>query len=235
MRALHPETQTRILVSDTVGFIRNLPHDLVASFRSTLDEALDASLLLHVVDAADPALRSHIQVTKEVLEGIGAGELPSLLILNKIDAVDISQKALLKKEFPDAIAMSALDPKGIEALHSRLVSFFVENMAQVEFVVPYGKEGVLADIRKKHPRAQRVVRGKGCLFQDKGEPGHRYRLEATARFVRTPLMARVCTGASGCSSSAQDRARDHIRESATRQNGVRGHDVDTPYAMIRSS
>src|SRR5260370_36393513 len=73
VRALHPETQPRILVSDTVGFIRNLPHDLVASFRSTLDEALDASLLLHVVDAADPAFRSHIQVTKEVLEDIGAG------------------------------------------------------------------------------------------------------------------------------------------------------------------
>jgi tRNA U34 5-carboxymethylaminomethyl modifying GTPase MnmE/TrmE len=66
VRALQPETQPRILVSDTVGFIRNLPHDLVASFRSTLDEALDASLLLHIVDAGDPALPSHIQVTKEV-------------------------------------------------------------------------------------------------------------------------------------------------------------------------
>src|SRR5438445_6724135 len=86
VRALQPETQPRILVSDTVGFIRNLPHDLVASFRSTLDEALDASLLLHVVDASDPSLRSHIQVTREVLESIDAGKLPSLLILNKIDA-----------------------------------------------------------------------------------------------------------------------------------------------------
>src|ERR1700686_144163 len=66
------------------SLIRNLPHDLVASFRSTLDEALDASLLLHVVDAADPAFRSHIQVTKEVLEDIGAGTLPFLVILNKI-------------------------------------------------------------------------------------------------------------------------------------------------------
>src|SRR5437660_9159252 len=65
VRALQPETQPRILVYDTVGFIRNLPHDLVASFRSPSDESLDASLLLRVVDAADPALRSHIQVTKE--------------------------------------------------------------------------------------------------------------------------------------------------------------------------
>jgi GTP-binding protein HflX len=148
VRALHPETQPRILVSDTVGFIRNLPHDLVASFRSTLDEALDASLLLHVVDAADPAFRSHIQVTKEVLEDIGAGKLPSLVILNKIDIVDSSRKALLEKEFPEAIAMSALNPQDIEALHSRLVTFFLDTMTEVELVVPYGKEGVLADIRK---------------------------------------------------------------------------------------
>jgi GTP-binding protein HflX len=128
--------------------LTSLAFPLIPSLRSTLDEALDASLLLHIVDAAEPALRSHIQVTKEVLEGIGAGKLPSLLILNKIDAADISQKALLKKEFPEAIAMSALNPKDIEALHSRLVSFFLDNLAQVELVVPYGKEGVLADIHK---------------------------------------------------------------------------------------
>src|SRR5437867_5476196 len=171
VRALQPETQPRILVSDTVGFIRNLPHDLVASFRSTLDEALDASLLLHIVDAADPALRSHIQVTKEVLEGIGAGKLPSLLILNKIDAVDISQKALLKKEFPKAIAMSALNPKDVEALHSRLVSFFLDNMAQVELVVPYGKEAVLADIRKNIHVLSVSYEEKGVRLKINANPG----------------------------------------------------------------
>jgi GTP-binding protein HflX len=171
VRALQPETQPRILVSDTVGFIRNLPHDLVASFRSTLDEALDASLLLHIVDAADPALRSHIQVTKEVLEGIGAGKLPSLLILNKIDAVDSSQKTLLKNEFPEAIAMSALDPKDIEALRSRLVSFFLDNMAQVELVVPYGKEGVLAEIRKNILVLSESYEEKGVCLKIKANPG----------------------------------------------------------------
>lgn len=148
VRALHPETQPRILVSDTVGFIRNLPHDLVASFRSTLDEALDASLLLHVANAADPAFRSHIQVMIEVLEDLGAGKLPFLVILNKIDTVDSSRKALLEKEFPEAMAMSALNPEDIAALQSRLVTFFLDTMTEVELVVPYGKEGVLADIRK---------------------------------------------------------------------------------------
>jgi GTP-binding protein HflX len=171
VRALHPETEPRILVSDTVGFIRNLPHDLVASFRSTLDEALDASLLLHVVYAADPALRSHIQVTKEVLEGIGAGKLPSLLILNKIDAVDILQKAVLSREFPEAIAMSVLNPKDIETLHARLVSFFLDNLVQVEIVVPYGKEGALADIRKSIHVLSESYEEKGVCLTIKADAG----------------------------------------------------------------
>jgi GTPase len=171
VRALHPETQPRILVSDTVGFIRNLPHDLVASFRSTLDEALDASLLLHVVDAADPAFRSHIQVTKEVLEDIGAGKLPSLVILNKIDIVDSSRKALLEKEFPEAIAMSALNPQDIEGLHSRLVTFFLDSMTEVELIVPYGKEGVLADIRKNIHVLSESYEEKGVCLKIKANPG----------------------------------------------------------------
>ena len=87
VRALWPESRPRILVSDTVGFIKKLPHDLVASFRSTLDEALEASLLLHVVDAADPGFRAQMQVTREVLDEIGAGDVPWLLVLNKIDKV----------------------------------------------------------------------------------------------------------------------------------------------------
>ena len=171
VRALHPETQPRILVSDTVGFIRNLPHDLVASFRSTLDEALDASLLLHVVDAADPAFRSHIQVTKQVLEDIGAGKLPFLVILNKIDIVDSSRKALLEKEFPEAIAMSALNPEDIEALRSRLVTFFLDTMTEVELVVPYGKEGVLADIRENVHVLSESYEEKGVCLKIKASPG----------------------------------------------------------------
>jgi len=82
VRALKPETRPRILVSDTVGFIKKLPHDLVASFRSTLEEAKDASLLLHLVDGSDPAFRDQYQVTRQVLAEIDAGDNPSLLVLN---------------------------------------------------------------------------------------------------------------------------------------------------------
>ena len=78
VRALAPETKPRILVSDTVGFIKKLPHDLVASFRSTLDEALEASLLLYVTDASDPTYDEQLQVTRDVLAEIGADKVPSL-------------------------------------------------------------------------------------------------------------------------------------------------------------
>src|SRR5262249_14707491 len=88
VRALHPETRPRLLISDTVGFIKKLPHDLVASFRSTLDEALEASLLLYVVDASDPTHEAQLEVTSSVLREIGAESVPSKLLLNKSDRVD---------------------------------------------------------------------------------------------------------------------------------------------------
>jgi GTP-binding protein HflX len=123
------------------------------------------------VDASDPSFRSHIQVTREVLEGIDAGKLPSLLILNKIDAVDTAQKALLNKEFPDALPMSALNPKDIEALHERLVRFFLDDMTQVDLVVSYGKEGVLAEIRKNAHVMKESYDEKGVCLRIKATPG----------------------------------------------------------------
>jgi len=119
----------------------------------------------------DVAFRSHIQVMKEVLEDIGAGKLPSLVILNKIDIVDSSPKALLEKEFPEAIAMSALNTQDIEALRSRLVTFFLDTMTAVELVVPYGKEGVLADIRKNIHVLSESYEEKGVRLKIKANPG----------------------------------------------------------------
>src|SRR3954452_4855421 len=105
VRALHPESMPRILVSDTVGFIKNLPHGLVASFKSTLDEALEASLLLHVVDASDVGFERQLAVTEEVLDEIGAGDVPRLLVLNKIDRG--GDEAALRAKHPGSIVMSA--------------------------------------------------------------------------------------------------------------------------------
>jgi GTP-binding protein HflX len=140
VRVLKPETRPRILVSDTVGFIKKLPHDLVASFRSTLEEAKDASLLLHLVDASDPAFRDQYQVTRKVLEEIGAGQNPGLLVLNKADRLSPEQREAFAAEFPDAIVMSVRSKEDLERLYARIVDFFDRDMQEEEFLVPYSEQ-----------------------------------------------------------------------------------------------
>jgi GTPase len=143
VRALVPETRPRILVSDTVGFIDRLPHDLVASFRSTLEEARDASLLLHVVDASDPAFRAQLEVTRRVLAEIDADRAPALVLLNKIDAVDAETREALARELPDAIQVSARSPEDLLRMRARIVAHFEQDMQDVELFVPYARQALV--------------------------------------------------------------------------------------------
>jgi len=146
VRIMHPETKPRILISDTVGFIKKLPHDLVASFRSTLDEALDASLLMFIVDASDPAFRSQLETTKKVLGEIGANHADTLLVLNKVDMLSEIEIAALKREFKDPVFLSTKDKESVAALHLLIQSHFEHNMIQVEIFVPYAKSAATAEI-----------------------------------------------------------------------------------------
>lgn len=146
VRALHPETKPRILVSDSVGFIKKLPHELVASFRSTLAEARDAELLLHVVDAADPAFPAQIEVTRALLDDIGAQDIPRLLLLNKIDRVDAARRETLRAEHPEALLLSAKQPEDVALLHERIRSFFERDMVEEEITVPYTRQSLVAEI-----------------------------------------------------------------------------------------
>jgi GTP-binding protein HflX len=150
VRALWPETRPRILVSDTVGFIRKLPHDLVASFRSTLDEALEASLLLQIVDAADPAFRAQMQVTREVLDEIGAGDVPWIIVLNKIDKVAPTDREVLVTEFPAALLVSAKDPADVGRVREAIIGTFEADMTEAELVVPYDAGSAIGEIHKVH-------------------------------------------------------------------------------------
>lgn len=146
VRAMHPEARPRILISDTVGFIKKLPHDLVASFRSTLDEALEASLLLYVADASDPTFRSQLEVTRTVLSEIGASSVPSKLLLNKVDRLDENAREELRLEFPDAMLLSAKDPADVTALREAIIAFFEASMVEGELVVPYDKRNLVGEI-----------------------------------------------------------------------------------------
>jgi GTPase len=151
VRTLLPESHPRILVSDTVGFIDKLPHGLVASFKSTLDEALEAGLLAQVVDASDPGFERQLQVTHEVLADIGASAIPRLIIFNKMDRIgDSTSEAAaaddLLARWPDSFVMSARRPEDVARLRERLIAFFVRDLVAGELRVPYDKQHLRGEI-----------------------------------------------------------------------------------------
>ncbi|HEY6079629.1 MAG TPA: GTPase HflX [Polyangiaceae bacterium] len=149
VRALTPATKPRILISDTVGFIKKLPHDLVASFKSTLDEALEASLLLHVVDAADPSFRQQLEVTRSVLREIGALEIPGRLVMNKIDQLSPEALAALQAEEPDAWFISAKSPPDVASVRGRIIEFFESRYVQAELTVPYSEQRLVSEMHEQ--------------------------------------------------------------------------------------
>jgi GTP-binding protein HflX len=149
VKALYPVGFPPVLVSDTVGFIKKLPHDLVASFQSTLDEALVASLLLFTVDASDPAFRSQLAVTQSVIEEIGGEKIPNRLILNKIDKLTTEELEELHHEFPDGIFLSAHNVKDVATLRNKILQFFESNMIETTMVIPYDKGHLLGQLRTK--------------------------------------------------------------------------------------
>lgn len=147
IRPMFPDSQPKILISDTVGFIKKLPHDLVASFKSTLDEALSASLLLFVVDSSDVQFRSQLEVTKTVLAEVGTQDIPSLLVLNKQDCLTPEQKESLVTEFPDAFFLSTRSKEDVQLLRDKILSFFEEDMVDDDIFVPYDAKGIIGEIR----------------------------------------------------------------------------------------
>jgi GTP-binding protein HflX len=169
VRALHPETKPRLLVSDTVGFIKKLPHDLVASFQSTLDEALEASLLLLVVDASDPTHDSQLDVTRRVLHEIGADSVPTKLLFNKADLLDDeARERLLRKHGEGALVLSAHDARDVTTLREAIIDFFEAKMVDEELIVPYARQGLIGD----------VYENARVLSEEYGETGTRLRVRA---------------------------------------------------------
>jgi GTPase len=138
----------RYLVTDTVGFIRRLPHELVEGFAATLEETLVADLVLHVVDASvsDDELDVQLEAVQAVLGEIGAGELPVELVLNKIDAVDLLRRRRLGNRFPDALQVSARTGEGLERLRERIAARFGERFEPVRLLIPYDEGAQLAEL-----------------------------------------------------------------------------------------
>ncbi len=138
----------RYLVTDTVGFIRRLPHQLVEGFAATLEETLVADLLLHVVDGSAPEERIEemIASVEAVLREIGAQDLPTELVVNKIDAVDLLRRRRLANMFPGALLVSAKTGEGIEALKERVAERFADRFERVRLLIPYEDGAKLAEL-----------------------------------------------------------------------------------------
>jgi GTP-binding protein HflX len=156
----------RYLVTDTVGFVRRLPHQLVEGFAATLEETLVADLVLHVVDASAPEARlvEQMAAVDSVLHEIGADELPRELVLNKIDAVELPQQRRLANRYPDALQVSALTGEGIEDLRERIADRFAERFEPVRLLLPYQEGGKLNELYALGaPIEQRQDTGEGVL------------------------------------------------------------------------
>jgi GTP-binding protein HflX len=178
VRALHPETHPRILISDTVGFIKKLPHDLVASFKSTLDEALEASLLLYVVDAADPDWESQLELTQSVLSEIGAGELPARVLLNKMDCLPEAARADLAHRFPDALQVSARNEADVAEVRRALIAFFEASYVKATLVVPYDRQRLVSEMHESGRVLAEVYENDGVYLEILTDPQTLERLRA---------------------------------------------------------
>jgi GTP-binding protein HflX len=183
VRPLVPESRPRVLVSDTVGFIDKLPHGLVASFKSTLDEALEAGLLAQVVDASAPNFVQNLKVTTDVLAEIGAGEVPRLLVFNKIDRVgDAEAEARVTAEllarWPDAIVLSARRPDDVARLRERLVAFFTRDLVEGELRIPYDRQQLRGEIFASCEVLGERYEDDGVVFRVRAQPALLEKLRA---------------------------------------------------------
>ena len=160
---------------DTVGIIKNPPDGLGASFKSTLDEALDASLLLHVIDVSDPGFERQLEVTNEVLEEIGANVVPRIRVFNKIDqvgdaTVQTERKAALQTQYPDCVVMSARRPDEVAKLRQMIVEFFQQNLIEAEFFLPWSAQQLRGEIYTNCQVLEEHSDNDGTFFRIRGEP-----------------------------------------------------------------
>jgi GTP-binding protein HflX len=153
------------LLTDTVGFIEKLPHQLVEAFKATLEETVLADLILHVVDASAPEERrlADMQAVDEVLEEIGAGEKPRLLVFNKIDLLSTAERRETELDHPDAVLLSAQEGEGLDGLRERIEAAFEETLTEVELLIPYSQGGRLHELHEVAGDLERTDREDGVL------------------------------------------------------------------------
>jgi GTP-binding protein HflX len=167
------------LLTDTVGFIRKLPHQLVEAFAATLEEALEADLILHVVDASAPEdeMTAMVSAVDDVLAEIGAGDRPRLLALNKVDLLSEDDRLALSFRHPRAIQVSAATGEGIEALAEAIEGRFLSSLRPIDLLVPYGEGGRLSELHDLAGEMEREDTAEGVRVRARVPAGVAARFE----------------------------------------------------------
>jgi GTPase len=154
-----------VTISDTVGFVRKLPHELVEAFHSTLEEVTVAALILHVADASARDVEEQVAAVRDVLAEIGAGEIPELLVLNKVDLLSEVERARIGRMFPDGVFVSALEGDGLDHLAVRLEETLPAPPIEVELMVPYERQDVVARLYEEADVAAAEPKDSGTFLK----------------------------------------------------------------------
>jgi GTP-binding protein HflX len=171
-RRLRLPTNQNVLLTDTVGFIRKLPHGLVEAFKATLEEVVQTDLLVHVVDVSHPQAEEQMQAVDAVLREIGAEGKPTLMVFNKIDRLNGNQNVLGRflERHPHGVAISATSGEGIPALLAELGSQLRPIREFMEFSVPHERTGVIARLHEVGQVVERDYNGKTARFKARIPP-----------------------------------------------------------------
>ena len=182
----------RVTVSDTVGFVSKLPHDLVEAFRSTLEEVTLAALILHVADASAADVEHQVQAVREVLHRIGAVDMPEVVALNKADLLSEVEQARVIRRFPGAVLVSALTGEGIDDLLAAMSEAVPSPPVEVSLLVPHGRDDVVARLYREAEIVERSDGDAGTLVRARVDDRL---LPVVQPFLRAPVATRTGAGA----------------------------------------
>jgi len=142
-----PDGRT-LLATDTVGFIRRLPHRLVEAFKATLEEVVASDFILHVLDVANPNVEHHFATTREVLDELGAGDKPAVIVFNKVDAADPAALAVMRARHPEALFISVHTGEGLDRLVARCAELAVDDQLTADLLVPHHRYDLVARLHE---------------------------------------------------------------------------------------
>ena len=196
-RRLRLPTNQNVFLTDTVGFIRKLPHGLVEAFKATLEEVAQADLLVHVVDAGHPQAAEQIAAVNTVLAEIGAAGKPTIMVFNKIDRLEASNGLLAKflEQYPNSVGLSAKTGEGLGGLIQELGTQLRPSRELVELAVPHGDSAVIARLHEVGQVLERDYTGKTARFKARLSP--HYRPEFAAYIVRPRKVSAGATARKG--------------------------------------